>query len=250
MTASLDTLVTTLRTEGDRIAAMPADLLDAPVPTVPGWTLEDVVRHTGRVHRWVLARLDSDPDGGSPSERAPSLPHGPDCLGVYKESLDAMVDRLTSVDPETPAQTFVGRQNYGWWIRRQAHEVTVHRFDAADAVHAAGGPAPETADPLSAADGIDELTCVVYAHRVPPLPEELHGTTIHVHGTDTPDAEWLLELGPDGVRTRRSHEKATVALRGTAENLLLVLSRRRPLDGLEVFGDGTVAARLLDVARF
>ncbi|MBD0322012.1 MAG: maleylpyruvate isomerase N-terminal domain-containing protein, partial [Aldersonia sp.] len=236
MSPDTEHLALTLRTEGDRIAAMPAEYLDAPVPAVPGWTLENVVRHTGRVHRSVLARLDAGPDGEA-ALPPPSLPHGPECLAAYRESLDAMVERLCSVDPATPAQTFVGTQTIGWWIRRQAHEVTVHRFDAADAVHAAGGPAPESADPASAADGIAELAELQYVHRLHDLPEELHDKTIHVHGTDTPDAEWLLELGPDGVVTRHGHEKATVALRGSAEQLLLLLWRRRPLDTVTVFGD-------------
>ncbi|MCX5045820.1 maleylpyruvate isomerase N-terminal domain-containing protein [Aldersonia sp. NBC_00410] len=249
MMAPLETLARTLRAEGDRIAAMPADRLDAPVPTVPGWTLENVVRHTGRVHRWVVTRLDADPDG-DPAPAAPSLPHGPECLAAYRESLDAVIERLSAVDPATPAQSFIGRQTVGWWIRRQAHEVTVHRFDAADAVHAAGGPAPAAADPVSAADGIDELTALMYRHRMPELPESLHGKTIHIHGTDTPDAEWLLELGPDGVRTRHGHEKATVALRGTAEELLLLLWRRRELSTVTVFGDEQVAADFLDCTRF
>ena len=51
-----------LQTEGMRLAAMPADALGAPVPTVPGWTLEQVVRHTGKVHRWVAATLAAGPD--------------------------------------------------------------------------------------------------------------------------------------------------------------------------------------------
>jgi uncharacterized protein (TIGR03083 family) len=42
---------------GREIAAF-ADLvrgadLAQPVPTCPGWTLADLVRHTGRVHRWA-----------------------------------------------------------------------------------------------------------------------------------------------------------------------------------------------------
>jgi hypothetical protein len=41
-----------------------------------------------------------------------------------------------------------------------------------------------------------------------------------------------------------------VALRGSAEDLLLTLWRRRPLDTIEVLGDDLLADRLLDLARF
>ncbi|HEY5858335.1 MAG TPA: maleylpyruvate isomerase N-terminal domain-containing protein [Aldersonia sp.] len=252
MTVTLDDLVATVRREGERIAAMPVDALAARVPAVPDWTLEDVVRHTGAVHRRVLATLDAaaaDPTAERPGPQ-PLLPPGPQCLVAYREVLDAMLARFAAADPDRPAPSFVGLATVGWWIRRQAHEVTVHRFDAADAVHAAGGPEPAPADAACAADGIDELTDVMFPSRLPPLPESLHGSTIHLHGTDTADAEWLLEFGADGVVASRAHAKADVALRGPAQSLLLVLWRRRPLDVLEVFGDASIAERFLDITRF
>jgi hypothetical protein len=143
-------------------------------------------------------------------------------------------------------------------MRRQAQEVTVHRIDAQDAVHAAGGPAPEPIEADGAADGIDEWARFFLAVRWPQrngsLPDDLVGRTIHIHGTDDPtpadDAEWLISLRADGVEVEATHAKGDVALRGPTNDLLLALWRRRPLASIDVVGDAAVAERLLDVARF
>ena len=52
------------------------------------------------------------------------------------------------------------------------------------------------------------------------------------------------------MRVEATHAKGDVALRGPAEDLLLVMWRRRPLDVLDVLGDRAVAERLLEVATF
>ncbi|MGB3771847.1 MAG: maleylpyruvate isomerase family mycothiol-dependent enzyme [Rhodococcus sp. (in: high G+C Gram-positive bacteria)] len=248
-------LLATLRREGDLLASMPSSALGAPVPTVPGWTLEHVVRHTGKVHRWANALIAAGPGvdaGAIARERAESLPKGPDCLPAYRESLEMMVATFESVDPETAVETFVGPGTASWWLRRQAHEVSVHRIDAADAVHAAGGPLPEPLDPESAADGVAELTDVQFVHRLKTelLAPESWGKTVHIHGTDVPDLEWTFGLDEAGVSSTRGHAKADVALKGRAADLLLVLCRRRPLDAVTVFGDARVAECLLETTRF
>lgn len=247
-----DALLATLRVEGGRIASMPVDALDAHVPTVPGWTLEHVVRHTGKVHRWVSAILDAGPTADLSTIRAESLTHGPRSLEEYRSSLDSLLDRLENLDPARKATSFVGPATVGWWIRRQAHEATVHRFDAADAVHAAGGPPPVDSDPASCADGIDELTELQLLHRVKhdEMDPRLTGRTIHLHGTDVPDAEWLLTIEDGRVTAERTHAKADVALRGSVQDLMLIMWRRRPTTAVETFGDTSIVDGLLDVARF
>ena len=56
------------------------------------------------------------------------------------------------------------------------------------------------------------------------------GDSLHVHAADVPDGtgEWLVSHDPAGVTVRRAHQKATLALRGGASDLLLLLLRRLP----------------------
>ena len=54
------------------------------------------------------------------------------------------------------------------------------------------------------------------------------GHTIHLHATDTADAEWVVDLTGDVITWRPSHEKSAVAWRGPVTELLLGLYRRRP----------------------
>lgn len=246
-----------LRTEGERLAAVPIDALDAPVPTLADWTVERVLRHAGKVHRWVAASVAAGPDADLPAPLE-SLPHGPDCIAAYAEALEMVLAELAGHDPTTPAVTFAGPGDVGFWARRQAHEIAVHRVDAADAIEAAGGAGPDPMAVDGAADGVDEwcrlFLATLWRQRHGSLPDDLIGRTLHLHGTDDPGpgegAEWLLRLTAEGVVVSAEHARGDVALRGRAEDLILVLWRRRPLSSLDVFGDEAVAERLLDVARF
>ncbi|MFC4605701.1 maleylpyruvate isomerase N-terminal domain-containing protein [Rhodococcus kronopolitis] len=241
-----------LRIEGHRLAAMPVEALDLPVPTVPGWTLERVVRHTGRVHRWVRAVLAAGPVATLDEPvTVQSLPHGPACLPAYREALEALLADLAGYGADREAPTLVGSGTVRFWMRRQAHEVAVHRVDAADAVHAAGGPAPDPFAPTAAADGVDEWARVMLARVLPAgsVPESLRGRTVHLRGTDTDNAEWLLRFGADGVRVETGQSRADVVVHGRAQELMLTAWRRRPLAALEVSGDVEVARAMLDAAR-
>ncbi|MFC7955567.1 maleylpyruvate isomerase N-terminal domain-containing protein [Rhodococcoides kroppenstedtii] len=251
---TLDHLATIAR-EGDRLAAMPADALSAPVPTVPGWTLEHVVRHTGKVHRWVASVLRAGPGvdvARIAREDVTSLPKGPDALEAYRDSLRDVIEVLKETDPERPTETFVGLRTAAFWSRRTAHEVSVHRIDAADAVHAAGGPVPEPLDAESSADGIAELTELQYRFRLAAdrIDPAAVGSTVHLHATDRADVEWVITLGEDGVTAHRGHEKSSVALRGDTAALYLTLWRRRPVEALDTVGDLAVARVLLEASRF
>jgi hypothetical protein len=110
-----------------------------------------------------------------------------------------------------------------------AQETSVHRWDAV------GGEL----DAEMAVDGVDELLELF----VPRLPAERFADTtpasLHLHATDA-EGEWMVHLGPDGVRFEHGHAKGDVALRGTAADLLLWVWNRVPADDrFEVFGDPT-----------
>jgi uncharacterized protein (TIGR03083 family) len=250
-----------LRAEGARLAAMPADLLDASVPSLPDWTLERVVRHTGKVHQWVTGLLAAPPDVDprAVSAATAGLPRGAGCLPAYRTALADVVEALASHDPDRPVASFLGAGDVRFWCRRQAHEVTVHRVDAADAVHATGGPAPEPVDPSGAIDGIDEWLSVFvatrHAQRFGPFDDALRGRTIGIDAGDP--ARWTVRLTDDGTGCEISHSAtrgelgvADSSLAGDPGAVLLACWRRRPLDTLDVRGDRALAETFHDTLRF
>ncbi|MCU1454832.1 MAG: hypothetical protein JWN46_2978 [Acidimicrobiales bacterium] len=247
----------TLRAEGERMGSLSAEVLELPVPSCPGWTVDRLVGHTGRVHRWAATMLGAHTMDGDVAAglrgKLPQPPSGPAVLDFYREALDLLVTELDGSDPDEPVWTFAGPDTRRFWFRRQAQELSVHRWDADASLSAGGaGPEPRTFEADLAADGVDEFLGLFLGRFLPPIDD---GTepTLHLHGTDDPappdGAEWLVRLTADGPVVTREHAKGDVALRGSAEDLLLVLWRRRELDVLDVVGDRSVAERVVDQTR-
>ena len=101
-----------------------------PVPTCPGWTLQQLFRHVGRGDRWaaqiVRDRLDNflDPrsvEGGKPP------PDPVDAISWLHGGARRLVDAVELSGVETPVWTFLGPRPANWWIRRRLHETSVHR---------------------------------------------------------------------------------------------------------------------------
>ena len=135
------------------------------------------------------------------------------------------------------------------------HETAVHCADAQITV----GAAPrQPIAPDVAADGIDEwLTELAAPGDGRPDPRAgglAEGESLHVHAADVPagPGEWLVTRDPAGITVRRVHEKGTIALRGGASDLLLVLLQRLPPDtpGVQLHGDPAIFRRWLDHTRF
>jgi uncharacterized protein (TIGR03083 family) len=222
--------------------------LSATVPTCPDWSLERLVRHMGGALRWVDTLVRTRAQEMVPHDRVP-LGGGPEtegdaaALGAWlAETGDLVVAALREAGPDSKVWSWTGTATSGFRARRMAHEITVHRADAALTTGAPYEVAPDIA-----ADALDEwLELVEWVQRsgAREWAKELRGPgrSIHLHATDAGpelNAEWLIELGEDGVGWRRGHEKATVALRGPLTSVLLAFYRRLPLDGpgLEVLGE-------------
>lgn len=234
--------------QGAALAAVPVEGLDASVRACPGWTVERLIGHTGRIHVWATSYIAQGPDGGA-ADAGPRPPAGEAILGYYREALDGLVAELDRHDPSEPSRSFAGPADVGFWFRRQAHEIAVHRWDAEDAV-TPGGATPIPA-PL-AADGIDEWfelwTQRSLMDKGDGVPADLVGATLHVHCTDV-DGEWILTLTADGPVFERAHAKGDAALRGRADDLLLALWHRVPLGAVDVVGDADRAQRVLDLVH-
>ncbi|MET8612121.1 MULTISPECIES: maleylpyruvate isomerase family mycothiol-dependent enzyme [Streptomyces] len=242
------------------LATSGADLA-ARVPTCPDWSLEQLVRHMGGALRWAGTMVRAQAQEMIPTDQVP-LGGGPEAQGDpaaldawLAETGELVVGALREAGPETKVWTWTGVHTSGFWARRMAHEITVHRADAALTVEAPYEVAPDIA-----ADALDEwLELVEWVRRTGAREwaAELRGParSIHLHATDADPAlhaEWLVEVGDEGVSWRRGHEKATVALRGPLTSVLLAFYRRLPLDtpGLEVVGEREVLDLWLEHASF
>jgi uncharacterized protein (TIGR03083 family) len=230
-------LLATLRDDAAGLleAARRADP-DARVPCCPAWSTSDLVWHIGNVHDFWAGVVR---DGARPTPGRHVRPDDHGALLAFAAGGAAELQRvLAEADPAAPSWNWTGEdQTVAWVVRRMAHETAVHRVDAE---RAAGGDHRIRAD--IAADGIDEyLASHLAARRVDgdgaPLP--LAGS-VHLHCTDA-DGEWTITPDDGGFSIARDHAKADAALRGDANDLLLVLWRRLPLDAVTVFGDSGLA---------
>jgi uncharacterized protein (TIGR03083 family) len=236
--------IAALRTDGAALAAAARRGLEATVPPCPGWTVADVVRHTGQVHRRrmmiVHDRLLEPPQAADP----PAPPAGDELVDWFEQGLAALVTVLGREDPSTPVWSFhPPDQTVRFWRRRMAHETAVHRADA----QAAHGPVEPVVPAELAADGIDEVLEVFLAPRSERLRIGGDGRSLHLHCTDT-EGEWLLELLPDRVVVGRGHAKGDCAARGSASDLMLYLWGRGPASRLETFGDAALLSRVRELA--
>ncbi|GLW97826.1 maleylpyruvate isomerase family mycothiol-dependent enzyme [Microtetraspora sp. NBRC 16547] len=219
----------------------------APVPTCPGWTIAKLAKHVGITQRWVehLVRTRAPERVGARDVPMDRLGEGDDAAAWLAAGAARLLATLRATTPETPVWAWGGDQHARFWSRRMLHELVVHLADAELAL----GREPEI-DAGTAIDGVDEFLgnlafAVWAAERTGQLRGD--GETLHLHATDA-DGEWMVTLHPEGFTWERGHGKGTVAVRGAASDLLLlVYGRLRPDAGrFEVFGDEGLLARWLE----
>lgn len=222
--------------ESSALGAAAERASDAEVPSCPGWSMVDLVLHTGGVHRFWNEIVERRLQGYRETSRSEKPPRD-EAVGWFREGAEQLVATLTAADPEERVWTWAAQKNVAFVRRRMAHETAVHRWDAESA---AGDPGPLEA--ALAADGVDEfLDVFVPAQR---QPFERMGESLHLHRIDG-DGEWLVRFNPDGVSVQRSHAKGSVAVRAPASELLLLLWRRVGIEDVEVFGDRSLLSDFL-----
>ncbi|MBM7438676.1 maleylpyruvate isomerase family mycothiol-dependent enzyme [Streptomyces sp. HB132] len=226
------------------------------VPSCPDWNLRELVVHVGDAHRWAGEMVRGRAAEELPEDQVAGAggPAGDDAAalaGWLTAGAAAAVDALREAGPDTEVWTWGWERRTAFWARRMAHETVVHRADAALATGTAFEVAPDLA-----ADTITEWLEIVAFVQSNGDPEaaELRGggRSLHLHATDVPAAEWLIDFGDDAFTWRHSHEKATVALRGPLTELMLAFNRRQKPDegGLEVLGDRGLLDFWLDRSSF
>lgn len=226
--------------EGRLLAAAAAAAgTEAGVPACPEWRVRDLLRHTGAVHRWAAAFVaDGHPDP-RPLLDPPDL-DGAELVDWYRDSHRLLVDTLAAAPSDVRCWTFHPAPNpspLAFWTRRQAHETTVHRYDAESA---RGGTASPIA-PGFAVDGIDELLRGFHARSRSRLRTE-EPRVLRIRALDAgPEAVWTVRLtaGPP-VTLRAQSGQGEAELSGAADELYLALWNRRPVPC--VSGDHSLAA--------
>ncbi|GAA2167678.1 maleylpyruvate isomerase family mycothiol-dependent enzyme [Actinomadura napierensis] len=221
----------------EREAAAFADVaagagLDEPVPSCPGWSVAELVRHLGAMHRWAggTVRVGA-PRRLSLRELGVSFPVVPgDHLPWFGEGAQRLLEVLRAAEPDGPVWAWGVDQHVRFWSRRMLFETAVHRADLEIACGRTPAVAPETA-----AEGMDELLenlekAAAFAPKVENLRGD--GEVLAFEAADLGD-RWLFRLHPDRFEwTRRgpgSDESADATVRGDASDVFLFLWGRRKL---------------------
>lgn len=196
---------------------------DAKVATCPGWTLRDLLGHTGAVHRWAAAFVADKQTSPSPIGAPPEL-DGAALLDWYRQAHADLVTTLRAAAPDVQCWAFLPAPSpLAFWARRQANETTIHRVDA-ESAHG-GAPSPIGTD--FAADGIDELLRGFHA-RERSRVRTGEPRVLRVRATDA-DAVWTVRLSQEPPVTERGENgPADCEVSGPAERLYLALWNRAP----------------------
>ncbi|GAA1753428.1 maleylpyruvate isomerase family mycothiol-dependent enzyme [Aeromicrobium alkaliterrae] len=213
-----------------------------PVPSCPGWTIDDLTEHVGTVHRWAAAillsgqRLD-DPHGVLVTEPRSEW---------YASTASALLEVVRAVPADEPTPNFARvQETAAFWPRRQMHETTIHVVDASLALGLGldGWPiAPELA-----ADGVEEVLSVFFARMTARGQRPHLRGRVRFHATDV-DQRWVVGEAPDSLRTPvlqfdGSYTGIDGEVRGTAAELYLGLWGR--LDRDRLVTDGAAARELV-----
>ncbi|MFJ4953036.1 maleylpyruvate isomerase family mycothiol-dependent enzyme [Streptomyces sp. NPDC088760] len=235
------------------VAAAPG--LDAQVPTCPGWTLFDLVKHLGGGDRFWAAIVGAGPADAPPAEAvaaraALEVPQEREALLAWLDaSTQLLLGALRAAGPESGCWTWwpasQSPQTAGGTARHRVQETAVHTYDA----QLAGG-APQPLPVELALDGVEEFLFTVCAT---PSAWPHKATAFDFHAAE--GRSWRLTVDGDGARTTRipaptaatgeDSDAASASVHGTASELVLYLYDRIQVDSLHVDGD----AGLLDLLR-
>ncbi|MEO6126237.1 MAG: maleylpyruvate isomerase family mycothiol-dependent enzyme [Ilumatobacteraceae bacterium] len=252
MTLDFGHYLTALQTEGELFAAaIAAATPDTPIPTCADWTMSDLVRHTGEVHRWATTIIRGGLAKPSliPADFLGPLPDDDQLVAWFSEGHAQLVDALASAPEELEAFVFHADPPPPrlFWARRQTHETTIHRVDAESS---GGGSTPIEA--AVAADGIDEMLTGFAPRKFTPLHAD-PATSMLVTTDDTPGG-WRLTISDGPPVAERIESLATAnatvcSVTGDADDIYRALWNRGDTTRLGITGDAGVLELFRDNVR-
>ncbi|MBB6405573.1 maleylpyruvate isomerase family mycothiol-dependent enzyme [Arthrobacter sp. AZCC_0090] len=166
------------------LAGQPEEKLAHSVPACPGWTLDGLFGHLGSIERWAAEIVL----GGKFVEEPPA----PSVGGAewFLKGSNSFLDTMARVDPEKECWTFGPSQKAGFWLRRQAHEHSIHLVDACSASVL---EAPAFSEDFML-DGIGEVLEMFTPRqlRLGRMPQPEAAVTFNVPGSGS----WAVGTGP------------------------------------------------------
>ncbi|WP_353944790.1 maleylpyruvate isomerase family mycothiol-dependent enzyme [Streptomyces sp. HUAS MG91] len=168
----------------------------AVVPSCPGWTVTDLVRHVAQVYVDKTHAIRE----GTESEWPPKGTADAEPFALLDRAYADLSAELTTRDPKDPAGGwYAPDRTVGFWIRRMAQETVIHRIDAELAAGQRSAPVPEDL----AIDGVDELLKVFAAYAVAEWPDYFTdtlagspGRSVEIRALGTKAAAWRITTGP------------------------------------------------------
>lgn len=195
----------------------------AHVEHCPKWMVADLVTHHGGVLRWATEIVRR---GDAVVEEFPAPTEIAVLADWYMDGATAFIDQASRVDRNRTCWTFGRPPGEAWfWIRRQALEAAIHRWDAELAI---GHPTPF--NPQLAGVGITEVVDDLFPRQIALGRTRELSAVVRLRATDT-GQQWVI----GGAETSAEAE-ATVDAVATA--LLLLLWRRTDLDDAQIIVSG------------
>jgi uncharacterized protein (TIGR03083 family) len=201
------------------------------VPTCPEWQVRDLVGHLGQAPRWASGIVRTRQADGYPDPLAAEPGPPGEWAAWLDEGVQDLVDAIAGTGPDTPVWTLVGERPAAFWLRRMLCDLTVHRADAA---RTAG--TPYEVDPGLAAEVITEG--LEFLAGIEACPAD--GVTLSL--MSEAGESWLI---PGGQTFTGAGTDADVVVTGPARDLMLMLTRRIPVDDVKVTGDRGVLEQWL-----
>jgi uncharacterized protein (TIGR03083 family) len=237
-----------LEIEVDRFAdGLATADMSAHVPTCPDWSIEDLTRHLGRVHRWATVLVSERAGSRIPMDQM-SIDSDVVNAQWLRSGGRALVDVLRSADPDDAMWAWGADQHVRFWSRRQLHETFVHRLDLELATGTASFIEPDIA-----LDAIDEFLVNLKSDRDIALRARAgrESDLFQIRST-MPPGQWSVRLEVDDYEFVDATNDLDAELSGSAGEVLKVLLRRSELarSDVAVSGDETLVEYWLSQTSF